>query len=226
MIAPNSQSDWARLFRVACALIRQVNSKEPIIDNWTFGGGTAMMLQIDHRESHDVDIFLPDPQLLPFLDPQKRDFQFEIQPDAYEGDGARSLKLVFDKIGEIDFLVAAALTPSPTTQTNIEGETVLLETIPEIITKKIFYRGSSIQPRDIFDVAAAGERYADLVVAELRSYKAETTGALETLERLNPEFVNNAISQLLIREKFSGIAKTAIERSRYCGPSRPARILK
>jgi Nucleotidyl transferase AbiEii toxin, Type IV TA system len=66
MTPPNSQLRWARLFRVACALIRQVNSKERVIDHWTFGGGTAMMLQIDHRESHDVDIFLFDPQLLPF----------------------------------------------------------------------------------------------------------------------------------------------------------------
>jgi hypothetical protein len=66
MTPPNSQLRWARLFRVACALIRQVNSKERVIDHWTFGGGTAMMLQIDHRESHDVDIILFDPQLLPF----------------------------------------------------------------------------------------------------------------------------------------------------------------
>jgi len=32
-----------------------------MIDSWTFGGGTALMLQIDHRESFDVDIFLDDP---------------------------------------------------------------------------------------------------------------------------------------------------------------------
>ena len=49
-------------------MIRQVNAEQKIIDHWTFGGGTALMLQIDHRESDDVDIFLPDPQLLPFLD--------------------------------------------------------------------------------------------------------------------------------------------------------------
>jgi Nucleotidyl transferase AbiEii toxin, Type IV TA system len=60
---------------------------QPIIDGWTFGGGTAMMLQIDHRESRDVDIFLHDAQQLPFLDPQKRDFEFEIQPAVCEGDG-------------------------------------------------------------------------------------------------------------------------------------------
>ena len=91
MSASTTQSDWARLFRIACALIRQVNSKQILIDHWTFGGGTAMMLQIDHRESHDVDIFLNDPQLLPLLDPQKRDFQFEILPSGYNGDGARFL---------------------------------------------------------------------------------------------------------------------------------------
>jgi len=51
VIAPKNQSDWARLFRVACDLIRQVNSQALIIDHWTFGGGTAMMLQIDHAKA-------------------------------------------------------------------------------------------------------------------------------------------------------------------------------
>jgi hypothetical protein len=64
----SAQSDWAQLFRIACAMIRQVNAEQQIIDRWTFGGGTAMMLQIDHRVSHDI--VLPDPQILPFLDPQ------------------------------------------------------------------------------------------------------------------------------------------------------------
>jgi Nucleotidyl transferase AbiEii toxin, Type IV TA system len=84
---------FSRMGRSYCeqrSLIRQTNSQQPIIEDWTFGGGTAMMLQINHRESHDVDIFLSDAQQLPFLDPQKHDFDFEIQPTAYEGDGARS----------------------------------------------------------------------------------------------------------------------------------------
>ena len=68
--------DWARLFRIACSLIRQVNSEHAIIDSWAFGGGTAMMLQINHRRSDDIDIFLPDAQLLPYLDPKLRDFDF------------------------------------------------------------------------------------------------------------------------------------------------------
>jgi hypothetical protein len=85
----SGQANWLQLFRVACAILRQANSKQLVIDHWTFGGGTALMLQLDHRESHDIDIFLNDPQQLPFLDPQKQDFRFDIQLEDYEGDGAR-----------------------------------------------------------------------------------------------------------------------------------------
>jgi len=173
-----------------------------------------MMLQIDHRESQDVDIFLSDPQLLPYLDPQKRDFRFEIWPTDYDGDGSSFQKFAFEDIGEIDFIVGRAMTPSPTTQTTIEGETTLLETIPEIISKKIYYRGSSIRPRDIFDIAAAGERHADLVIDALRSYRAEVQAALKAIDRLNPDFVNSAIAQLYIKDKFRSVAKTALKQAK------------
>jgi hypothetical protein len=210
----SGSSDWATLFRIACSLIDQVNSKQLIIDHWTFGGGTAMMLQIDHRESHDVDIFLADPQLLLHLDPKTHDFVFEIQPTGYTGDGVGSLKFVFQDIGEIDFIVASSLTSTPTIAKTVEGKDVLLETIPEIITKKIYHRGLSIKPRDIFDIAAAGDKHADSVIAELKSYKDEVTKTLSTMGKLNPEFINNAISQLTIKDKYQAIAKTAIDRAR------------
>jgi hypothetical protein len=214
VITPNSQADWARLFRIACALIRQVNSKESIIDHWTFGGGTAMMLQIDHRESHDVDIFLFDPQQLPFLDPQKHDFTFEIQPTDYKGDGARFQKFSFENIGEIDFIVGGSLTSTPTIPMTIEGEAVQLETIPEVITKKVYHRGSSIKPRDIFDIAAAGEKQANSIIDELKSYKNEVTRTLAVMEKLNPDFVNRAIAELAINPQYDSVAKSAMERAR------------
>lgn len=199
---------------MACDLIRQVNSKTAIIDHWSLGGGTAMMLQINHRESHDVDLFLQDPQLLAFLDPQKHDFKFEIAPGAYHGDGVGFLKLSFQDIGELDFIVAQPKTVHPTIRREIEGENILLETVPEIITKKIVYRGAGLKPRDIFDIAAAGERYTDVIVAALRAYKSDVRSALETLDRLNPEFVNSAILQLQIRQKFAATAKTAVDRAK------------
>ena len=106
------------------------------------------------------------------------------------------------------------MTPSPTTRTTVEGETTLLETIPEIIAKKIYYRGSSIKPRDIFDIAAAGEQHADPVINALRSYRAEVQATLAAIDRLNPDFVNSAISQLSIKDKFRPLAKTALKQTK------------
>jgi hypothetical protein len=64
-------------------------------------------------------------------------------------------KLAFEDIGEIDFIVGHAMTAAPTTRRTIKGEDVELETVAEIIAKKIHYRGATIKPRDIFDISAA-----------------------------------------------------------------------
>jgi hypothetical protein len=117
-------------------------------------------LIIGRWRRHGIDVanrssrryFPVDPQLLSFLDPQKHDFRFEIRPADYSGDGTSFQKLAFKDIGEIDFIVGPALTSMPTNQILVQGESVLLETIPEIIAKKIHHRGASIKPRDIFDL--------------------------------------------------------------------------
>lgn len=186
-------------------MIRQVNAEREIIDYWTFGGGTAMMLQIDHRISHDVDIFLADPQVLPFLDPQKHDFHFEVGPADYKGDGVRLMKLGFE-FGEIDFIVAPSLTSSPTTRATVEGEMVLLETIPEIIAKKIYHRGDSI--------AAASEKHAESIIKELASYRDSVTSTLAAIDRLKPDFVSAVINQLSIKDPYKPIANVALERTK------------
>lgn len=206
-----SGSDWARLFRIACSLIRQVNSEQVIIDSWSFGGGTAMMLQVGHRESHDVDIFLPDAQFLPFLDPKLHDFAFEIRPSDYGGDGTGFIKLAFTGIGEIDFIVAHALTDKATTKRTIEDEEVDLETVAEIIAKKIHYRGSSIKPRDIFDIAAAAKHDRNLLIDALKAHKDDVGKTLLAIDRLKPDFVNAAIAELAIRDQFKPLAETALE---------------
>ncbi len=208
------KSDWARLFKIACDLIRQVNADAPIIDYWTLGGGTAMMLQIDHRESHDVDLFLNDAQLLSFLSLDTHDFAFEVAPAEHSGDGTGFLKLAFDGIGEIDFIVRQALTESPTIEREIEGERTLLETVPEIITKKIVHRGASIRPRDIFDVAAGAEQYADAIIGSLRAYPEAVQTTLKKMDQLNPDFVNRAIQALMIRDSFRSVSNSAIERTK------------
>jgi hypothetical protein len=89
-----------------------------------------------------------------------------------------------------------------------------LETVPEIITKKIHHRGASIRPRDIFDIAAAARICEAEVVDALRQYPDETERALATLEKLNPEFVEEAISDLMIKDGFHQLKKSSLEDSK------------
>jgi hypothetical protein len=76
------------------------------------------------------------------------------------------------------------------------------------------YRAASIKPRDIFDIAAAGEQHADPVIKELRNYRDQVTQALATIDRLNVDFVNGAIAQLAIKDRYKEVAKAAIPRSK------------
>lgn len=71
-----------------------------------------MMIQIGHRESHDIDIFLDDPQLLGHR-PSKSRLHFETMPSDYLEHGLRFQKFAFEDVGEIDFIVAGALTTKP-----------------------------------------------------------------------------------------------------------------
>src|SRR3546814_4694878 len=65
-------SEWPALFDLAIDILKHFNEANGFSPSWSFGGGTALMLQIDHRESHDIDLFLDDPQYLPFLKPETR----------------------------------------------------------------------------------------------------------------------------------------------------------
>lgn len=80
-------SRWEDLLGEAVKIIDAVNRDGDILTGWTFGGGTAMMLQIDHHESHDVDLFLDDPQLLPYVEAAVAEMPFDIGTPTYNGDG-------------------------------------------------------------------------------------------------------------------------------------------
>jgi predicted nucleotidyltransferase component of viral defense system len=171
-------------------------------DDWTFGGGTALMLQIDHRLSHDVDIFLGDPQFVGYLDPAKLDFKFKIAPSSYKGDGSRFQKIVFDNVGEIDFIACAQMTDASAIRTEISGRSVMLETIAEIIAKKVYYRGGHIKARDIFDIAAACHDHRDEVVNVLAEMPVKVQTTIDTARKFNAEAYSAIVSDLQIRASF------------------------
>lgn len=76
-------SQWESLFDQAASIINQANSSFKLLDSWTFGGGTALMLQINHRESFDIDIFVDDPQVLPYLNPTTQGYILQGNPQTF-----------------------------------------------------------------------------------------------------------------------------------------------
>ncbi len=113
------------------------------------GGGTRLMLAIRHRISDDIDLFIDSPQWLGYLTPR---LQEDLIPDyvALEGydEAAASLKLRFEQ-GEIGFVCALRLTDvSPTTN----GQAAFpLDSVAEVLAKKLFHRGWALTPRDLYD---------------------------------------------------------------------------
>ncbi len=205
-------SRWRDLLQEAFGILDHVNREFEIIESWSFGGGTAMMIQIDHRESHDIDLFLDDPQLLPYVEATVSERQFTLGEATYNGDGTGHLKIAFEGIGEIDFIVTGHVTEAPTSIQTIEGRAVALETVPEIIAKKVRYRAPRIQPRDIFDFAAAAATNdtADVIaaLALIPDYVRETISRIDVLSR---DYVSSSIAQLALREQNKHLVDSAYD---------------
>jgi hypothetical protein len=191
---------------MAMAIIDQANAQGIGMNSWSFGGGTALMLQINHRESHDIDLFIDDAQYLPYLNPETQDYDLALAPSDYETDGTRALKIVFDGIGEIDFICCDPVTEGPFVVSEIRGRNVRLETPAEILAKKVVFRGSQLQPRDMFDIAAVAQGIGtDYVVEACSRFPDACREALRVTENMNPRLVDAVTEKLLVSEGFLGL---------------------
>ncbi len=209
MNSPNP-SRWPELFDLALSIMDQANAKGIGLHNWSFGGGTALMLQIRHRESHDIDLFIDDAQYLPFLNPQTQDYDLALAPSDYETDGAHALKIVYDGMGEIDFICCDTITAAPVSIVTLRGRQVRLETPAEILAKKVVFRGTRMQPRDMFDIAATARSMGEgAVIQALAAFPAECEKAAQVAARMDPAFARSVMSALLAMKGFGDLPAQA-----------------
>lgn len=166
---------WRGLEGLAKLTIEKAESMAKSKLNPVLGGGTRLMLAMLHRISDDVDLFIHDPQWLPYLTPRLND-AIEDLVSQYD-EGTTSLKLSLEQ-GEIDFIVSTPLLGLPnqkSADTSFE-----LEPVAEVLAKKLFHRGNRLSPRDLFDWRM-----------------------IETL--MPPEEVHEHEIALALREKLNGI---------------------
>lgn len=148
---------WQALFRRALAILDSACAAG-MPDDWSFGGGTVLMLDYHHRFSKDVDIFVPDPQYLGFLTPRLND-RAEAGTHGYD-EQSNALKIYYAE-GEVDFVAAGPVSAAPYALREILGRPVRVETPLEIVAKKLTFRAADFKARDLFDLALVLERVAD-----------------------------------------------------------------
>lgn len=119
---------------------------------WTWGGGTALAIHLEHRVSFDIDIFLTDSNSLRDLSP-RRNAVVRSLSDSWQELG-HYIKIERPE-GEIDFIVSRFFTEPGFRSWAHDGRELPLETVTEILAKKLHWRGSNALARDVFDLAAA-----------------------------------------------------------------------
>lgn len=170
---------WAALFESALTLTDHLAT---VIDRpvWTFGGGTVLMLRLNHRYSRDIDLFVPDPQYLGHVTPRLSDAAENLTTEYIEAAGYVKLLM---PTGEIDIVVGESLTNQPWEMVAHRGRQIRVETNAEILAKKMYHRGNLAKARDLFDLCAVADldpvsveqaapfltRYGDLFIAQLKA---------------------------------------------------------
>ena len=101
---------WQGLLHYAFTLVDEIASHGVADPFWTFGGGTVLMLRYRHRMSKDIDIFVPEPQYLGFVNPRLSDVAEGVSDQYVEGPGY--IKLLRPE-GEIDFVASPTSPPNP-----------------------------------------------------------------------------------------------------------------
>ena len=186
---------WQELLARALTLTDHLTTvvQHPI---WSFGGGTVLMLRLNHRHSKDIDLFVPDPQYLGHFSPRLTDVA-EALTTEYE-EAAEYIKF-FLPAGEIDVVVGTPLTEDPWHPVEYLGRTIRVESSAEIVAKKMHHRGQMAKARDLFDLCAVAEmkpeaievarpffaRHAGAFLQRLRDHQDLARHEFDKIDRLN-----------------------------------------
>ena len=191
-MAEQRLSAWEALFARALVILNSAALEGTDVGEWSLGGGTALMLSLRHRGSRDIEISVPDAELLEVLSPRLNAAAEALTRNYVEH--ASFIKLYFPE-GEIDFVASASLVADPVAAMRVLGREVPVETPSEIIAKLIWRRAASFTARDVFDLACVAERQP-VALLRVRDFLAARRAAL--LRRLDER-------EAALREDFAAL---------------------
>jgi hypothetical protein len=213
---------WISLLEKTYSLLDAIAADGYTIPRWSLGGGTVLMFYYNHRKSKDIDIFVPDPQFLGYINPRLGGRGGDVTSE-YK-DTAEYVKLFLPE-GEIDFVASSTLTMNPFAQHQVLDRNILLETSLEIVAKKLWYRGDRATPRDLIDLAVViDHHYAEILdhrdvflknievfIDQCESRKAIMLPAFDSIEKIDFNLSFDECLQRVKKLKLD-LLKTASER--------------
>lgn len=200
--------EWQNLLERAVAALGELKGMGLGPRDWSFGGGTALMIAAGHRDSRDIDIFLPDPQFLGLLSP-RLNAPGSLRTEDYD-ESAHVLKLRFGE-GEIDFIVARNIITEPTAPWPFNGFAIPLERPVEIALKKFVYRREFLKPRDIFDIAVVYKLCPDELEDNLHLAADAKAAVGRRLREIPRDFLRATLDDLAIRPEWNGTKADCLE---------------
>lgn len=199
-------SNWRQLLDRLLRGLAEFRRRGQPVPDWTLGGGTALMILADHRLSKDIDAFIDDPQYLALLSPDTTD----VWTCAAWDRAAHYLKLKYPE-GEIDFIVAAAISPLPPVEKTIDlggsRPVIRLDPLVEIALKKLHYRAGMLKARDVFDTIDA-----DSLRTHLHEVGDKKSDLLRRLDAINDDYLRAELAELDIRPQWEGQKETCLQR--------------
>lgn len=131
-------------------------------------------------------------------------------PGSYVSDGVGSLRIVFDGVGEIDFICCEPTLGGESELRDLRGASVLVETPAEIVAKKVFHRGARLQPRDMFDIAAVARAKGAASLAQpLSGIPDRVELALGVAAAYQSQLLRPVLSGLNVKAGFEDLRETA-----------------
>jgi len=136
-------------------------NKYSLADVSALGGGTALAAYYwNHRYSTDIDIFTHSKQDISLIfRPSKWDSKFRsiMQTLGYKSSKIHPVytEFVLEDNFKMQFLSVEDRTDNPYNKVLLWGTDLLVESVEEIIAKKIYFRSHKGNARDLFDIAIA-----------------------------------------------------------------------
>lgn len=151
-------SQWQKLMEMTLQAFDSVTDEKQPPPVWTLGGETSLAIDLEHRLSYNINVSVDSASVVKRMVPVINPVTAAICWDSDRGRAiyqytGHALKMVLDRIGEIEFRTFPSLVDNSMEKFIFNGRVIERERPCEVIAKKIYYGGTTLQSRDVCDLA-------------------------------------------------------------------------